>query len=113
MWPRSTPWYPHLEGILKFNVDGSSRGKPVQAEIRGVLRNSEGEVLLMFSKNIGVCDSNEAEVLAILKGLKLFSTRYGVHFLSKEIPLIRLLGCPTKRLIYGDSHFILMKLGNY
>lgn len=31
----------------------------------------------MFSKRVGVCDSNDAEVLAILEALKLFSGNYG------------------------------------
>ena len=44
--------------------------------VGGVLRNSKGDVFLMFSMHVGVCDSNEAEVLAILEGLRLFSTRY-------------------------------------
>ena len=30
----------------------------------------------MFSKYVGVCDSNEAEVLSTLEGLRLFSSRY-------------------------------------
>ena len=30
----------------------------------------------MFSKNVGICDSNEAEVLAILEGLRLFARTY-------------------------------------
>ena len=30
----------------------------------------------MFSKNVSICDSNEAEVLAILEGLRLFARRY-------------------------------------
>ena len=52
-------------GVLKLNVDGASRGKPGLARIGGVIRNSKGEVLLMFSKHVGVCNSNEVEVLAI------------------------------------------------
>ena len=31
----------------------------------------------MFSKHVGVCVSNEAEVLAILGGLIFFSREYG------------------------------------
>ena len=58
---RSTPCYPPLDGVLKFNVDDASRGKPGQAGIGGLLCNSKGEVLLMFSKNFGVCDSNAVE----------------------------------------------------
>lgn len=41
-----------------------------------MLRNSKDKVLLLFSKNIGVCDSNEADVLAILEAPRMFSGRY-------------------------------------
>ena len=62
--------------MLKFNVDGATRGNPGFVGIRGVLQNSKGEVLFMFSKHVGVCNSNEAEVLAILKTLRCFSRRF-------------------------------------
>ena len=58
--------------MLKFNVDGDARCKPGPASIGGVLRNSNGDVLFMFSKNVGICDSNEADVLAILEALYYF-----------------------------------------
>ena len=73
---RSISPKPPSYGVLKFNVDGASRDKPGPAGIGGVLCNSKGDVVLMFSKHIGVCDSNEAVVLAILEGLRLISTRY-------------------------------------
>ena len=57
---------------LKCNVDGVARGKPGPAVIGGILRNYKGEVLFMFSKYIGIKDSNEAEVLAILEALRIF-----------------------------------------
>lgn len=49
--------------------------------IGGVLRNSNGEVLLFFSKNVGVKESNEDKVLVILEALQLFSH----HLLAKLI----------------------------
>ena len=58
---RTIHWYPPPLGVFKFNVDDASRGKPGQAGIGGLLCNSKGEVLLMFSKNFGVCDSNAVE----------------------------------------------------
>ena len=48
------------------------QGKPRPSGIRSVLRDDKGDVLLMFSKNIVVKESNEAEVLAILEALRLF-----------------------------------------
>ena len=49
--------------MLKFNVDAASRDKLELPEI-GVFLHSKGEVLLMVSKHVGVCYSNEVEVLA-------------------------------------------------
>ena len=38
-----------------------------------MLRNSKDQVLVMFSKPVGICDSNEVEVLSILEALCIFS----------------------------------------
>lgn len=46
------PWSPPLFGVLKVNVDGSSKGKPGPTIIVGVLCNSEGGVSLLFTKNV-------------------------------------------------------------
>ena len=56
---RTVSWSPPPHGVLKFNVDGATRGKPGPMGIGGVLRNNSGVVLFMFSKRVGVCDSNE------------------------------------------------------
>ena len=45
---------------------------------------SRGEILHMFSKHVGVCDSNETEVLAILEGFKLFFRRYGGSLVTES-----------------------------
>ena len=77
MWPKkggqvSSLVLPHPLGILKFNVDGTTRGKRGLVGIWGILHNSNDDVLFMFSKHVGICDSNEAEVLAILEALRHF-----------------------------------------
>lgn len=46
-------------------------------------RNSKGEALLMFFKNVGICESNESEVLAILEALRLVP-RDSQHMLLVE-----------------------------
>lgn len=56
-----------MDGILKFNVDGSARGKPRLVGISGVLRNSH-----LFFLPVVIRDSNEAEMLDILQSLWLF-----------------------------------------
>jgi len=55
--------------ILEWNVDGSSLGKPGPAGIGGVLSDHNRMVLGLSSIPAGVKDSNEAELLAMLKHL--------------------------------------------
>lgn len=62
-----------LDGVLKFNVDGVTRGKLGPSGIGGVLLNCRGEVIYIFSRNVGIKDSNEAEVLPILEALNVYS----------------------------------------
>ncbi|XVF79317.1 hypothetical protein PTKIN_Ptkin14bG0211600 [Pterospermum kingtungense] len=69
---KSSCWIPPSEGMVKFNVDGSSFGKPDPVGIGGVLRNHKGNELMSFSKHIGMEDSNVAEIMAIREALVLF-----------------------------------------
>ncbi|GJT03943.1 reverse transcriptase [Tanacetum coccineum] len=55
-------WCAPTHGALKFNVDGSAMGKPSVAGIGGLLRNTDGVVLAIFSMSLGILDSNVAEV---------------------------------------------------
>ncbi|OMO55420.1 hypothetical protein COLO4_36005 [Corchorus olitorius] len=69
---------PHIEwslptpGQLKFNVDGAARGPPGEAGIEGILRDDSGCTRLIFSKTIGIADSNMAEILAIKEAFLVF-----------------------------------------
>ncbi|XVF66579.1 hypothetical protein PTKIN_Ptkin10aG0048600 [Pterospermum kingtungense] len=65
-WPEASSW------SLKFNVDGSSLGKPGPAGVGWILRDHHGNELIRFSKSIGVEDSNVAELLAIREAFILF-----------------------------------------
>ncbi|XVF83970.1 hypothetical protein PTKIN_Ptkin16aG0537100 [Pterospermum kingtungense] len=69
----SASWMRTEFGCLKFNVDGSSLGKPGPAGIGGLLRDHEGRVKIRFSKAIGMADSNLAEILAIKEAFVLFA----------------------------------------
>ena len=53
-------------------MDGAAKGKPGPVGVGSVLRNYKGDVLYMFSKNVGNKDSNKADVIAILEALKVF-----------------------------------------
>ena len=90
-------------------MDGASRGKSGLAEIRGVLHNSKGDVVLMFSKHVSVCDSNEDEVLVILEGLRLFSTRYSGALILESDSSMRLRGYIT----HGNFNFSSKKLERF
>lgn len=48
-------------------IQCATRGKSGLAVIGGVLRNDKGVVLCMFSKGLGIRDSNDADVFAILE----------------------------------------------
>lgn len=53
--------------VIKFNVDGASRGKWGPVGVGGVLRNSNGKVPFMFSKHVRI-----GKDLAILEAPRLF-----------------------------------------
>lgn len=59
---------------LKWNVGGSSTRKPGNTGIRGVLRDHKG-VQYMFFMPLGIKDSNEAQLIAVIKALELSSIR--------------------------------------
>lgn len=65
-------WKKPMAGRVKINVDGSSLGNPGQVGGGGVIRNDKGMVLAAFATNFGIAASNnEAELRAIIEGLKL------------------------------------------
>ncbi|KAK4856094.1 hypothetical protein QYF36_014035 [Acer negundo] len=67
-----TRWCPPTEGVLKFNVDGSSRGNPGPAGIGGILCNNVGDSICMFSSFLGDGFSSAAsEISANLKACEL------------------------------------------
>ena len=57
-------------------MDGAARGKPGLAGTGGVLCNHDGLTLLSFSTYIGVKDSNEAEIFAILEALRVYKVLF-------------------------------------
>ena len=57
-------------GFLKLNVDGSAFGKPGLARIGRALRDDRGWIITMFSKPIGIQESNKAELMAIFVRFK-------------------------------------------
>ncbi|XWS30084.1 hypothetical protein CRYUN_Cryun24cG0088000 [Craigia yunnanensis] len=58
---------------LKFNMDGSARGKPSLAGIDGVRRDCTAMIKAVFSKTISMTDSNVVKLLAVRETLRIFT----------------------------------------
>ncbi|KAK2639286.1 hypothetical protein Ddye_027081 [Dipteronia dyeriana] len=83
--PYNEVWRPPVKNLLKFNVNGSVRGKPGPAGIGGVLRDFTGKFLCMFSLYVAVLDSNLAELLAIEKACSLVVSNWALYGLLIDI----------------------------
>lgn len=81
---RKVEWLPPIAGVLKVNVDGSSRGSPGPSGIGGVVRNHSKEFVGIFSEAVGMLWAYEAEVLAILKGLQFCKSHCLNHLLIES-----------------------------
>ncbi|XWS75174.1 hypothetical protein CRYUN_Cryun01aG0062500 [Craigia yunnanensis] len=66
---KTTSWIIPPFDTLKFNVDGSARGKLGPIGINSVLRDCMAEVKAVFFKSIRVANSNIAELLAVQEAL--------------------------------------------
>lgn len=58
-------WKPPPHSILKFNIDGASKGNPGDAGYRGVLRDEQGNIKFIFHSHLGNATNNMAELMAI------------------------------------------------
>ena len=70
----SNVWIPPSGEDLFFNIDGSAKGSPGEAGIGGVLRDSRGKVLGLFSSYVGCLDSNSAELFALHRACSLLAS---------------------------------------
>jgi len=87
---------------LKWNVDCSAFGKPARTRIGGVLRDHKRVVLCLFSAFVGIKESNETELLAVLKALELAASREelcGKRFMieSDSANVVNWIGDKSKR----------------
>ena len=80
--PRWITWAMPPSGNVKLNIDGSSLGNPGPSGARGVLRDSDGNVLSSFSLFLGSRTNMEAEALALLDGMQITA---GFHELQVEM----------------------------
>ncbi|KAK3226200.1 hypothetical protein Dsin_006062 [Dipteronia sinensis] len=72
-------WIPPAIDSFKFNVDGSSRSNSGPIGIGGVLRDSKGLVMCLFTQSVGIMNSNSVVILAIKRALELCFTKLNLH----------------------------------
>lgn len=66
-------WVGSPIGWVKFNIDGVFYGSSGKAKIEVILRDHEAVIKVMFSKSMGLRDSNLVEVLAIKEAFVIFT----------------------------------------
>ncbi|XVF41643.1 hypothetical protein PTKIN_Ptkin01aG0296500 [Pterospermum kingtungense] len=98
---KTISWDCPPEGTLKFYIDGSALEQPGLAGIGGILRDDNSRTKIVFSKSIGVVDSNFADLLAIREALTLFissSTWVNTHSCWLDC-FLGLFGCLVASVI--------------
>lgn len=63
-------WLKPLARRFKLNINGSRVGNPGNLGVGVVIQNSHGDVCLAFSRHLGTCSNNCAELQAMLIGLR-------------------------------------------
>ena len=64
-------WDPPPENVFKLNFDGASKGNPGRVVFGGAIRNSQGNITLIFYGNSGFNSNNDAELDGLIAGLSL------------------------------------------
>ncbi|KAK3206173.1 hypothetical protein Dsin_020219 [Dipteronia sinensis] len=94
----SEVWCASSCGTFKSNVNGLARGFPGLAGMGGVLRDSVGKVLCLFSIFLGSQDTNAAKIMSIGKACELISMDSNF------------VGCPI--FIISDSKVVVSLVNN-
>jgi len=63
-------WNPPLEGFLKYNIDGASKGNPGMEVVGGVLRDENRSIISLFYGHLGKATNNMVELMALEQGPK-------------------------------------------
>jgi len=79
---KQVTWKPPPKHTFKLNFDGASKGNPGLAGFGGIIRNHEGEPLILYYGNIGWDTNNSAELEGLWQGLLLAG---GHNFHSLEV----------------------------
>jgi hypothetical protein len=55
-------WKPPPEGSLKLNFDGASKGNPGRTGTGGVIRDSQGKIIRLYTGSLGNSTNNAAGI---------------------------------------------------
>ena len=77
-------WQPPPHGILKFNIDGTSKGNPGMVGFGGVIRDEQGCIKDIFHSHLGVATNNMAELMALEKFLEILIESNLHNFIIEE-----------------------------
>ena len=66
-----THWDPSPKNVFKLNFDGSSKGNLSRDGFGGAIRNSQGNITLIFYGNSGFNSNNAAKLDGLIVGLSL------------------------------------------
>jgi hypothetical protein len=64
-------WNPPPTSFIKLNFDGASKGNPGPVGGRGVFMNDRGEILYIYTLNLGYTTNNTTELSAMIEGLEI------------------------------------------
>ena len=76
-------WSPPPSSFIKLNFEGAFKGNLGPAGGGGVFRNSQGEILHIYTINLGHTTNNAAKINAMVKGLNI-AIHKGYHKLILE-----------------------------
>lgn len=93
---RLPQWSPPPRGWLKWNVDSWMRSKFGLAGVGGVLRNTEGQILCLFSSASSKMESRESELKAVRKAMEIITqeirkTKVNIIIETSSVTVIRWL----------------------
>lgn len=110
---RNVSWCRQTLEVLKFDVAEAAQGKLGLAGIGGKLRNQNGEALYIISKHDEIKDSNQAEVLAILEAVRIYSSSFLNSLIVKSdlantISWVNSLRGPWKiQFLFNEIHHLM------
>ena len=68
---------------IYIHIDGASRGNPGEAGIGVVIKDGQDNIIKRYNEYIGIKTNNEAEYMALKKGLEL-----ALHYCRKHITIL-------------------------